>query len=431
MKKILGLLFLVSTITFAKNLTLDEAINLSLKNSKKIEVSSSQLKIGQLNLSRAFKTALPTVMYQGNYSRMEHTERKIYGRETHVEDENLKPNFIEKDGYTSKIVISQPLFQGGAILGGVKGAKANSNIMEFLFLKEKRDVRLNTIKIFSNIIKFQKDLEALKISKMGLDKRYEEQKNKLDMKLIIKADLLKTEVAVLETESNIIQIKNLIAVEKKKLKIETGLNSIEELTLMDLDIPEKLSESIDFKNDMVVAKTKSLSALIAKNNVDYKKAERMIAFSENLPKVNAFLQYGGYERNKFENTLHNEEWRGGVSVSWSLFNFGSGIDKFRIANEKVKIEETNESIALDNIEIELTTAYSDVLRYEKLRKAMKNSMLASQKNYEMDMERYKANLISTQDFLNSEAQYTKSKVNYNKAEANYLISFEKYRSLLI
>ena len=435
MKKVLGILFLMSATAFARDLTLDEAIELSLNNSKKIQISSKNMKIGELNLARAFKMALPSVSYEGSYSRFEHTQRDMYGRETGVNKitniKSAEKGKEEKGGYSSQIVISQPIFQGGAILGGIKGAKAQSNIMDLSFIAEKRDVRIDTIQMYSNIVRYQKDLEALETSKKELEIRHKEQQNKLDLKLIIKADLLKTEVAMLEVDSNIVQVKNLIEVEMKKLKIETGLTNEEELNLADITVPEELSKNIDFDKDMVTAKTESLDALISKNNVEYANAERMVAFSDNLPKVNAFVQYGGYERDSMDDTFHNEEWRGGVSVSWELFNFGSGIDNFRAANEGYKIEKLNDSIAQDNIEINLTTAYSEVVRLEKLRTAMRSSLEASQENYNIDTERYKAGLLSTQDYLNSEAQLRQSKVDYNKAETDYLVAFEKYRSLLI
>lgn len=434
MKKVLGILFLMSTAAFAKNLTLEEAIELSLNNSKKIEISSRNKKIGDINLGIAFKAALPSVTYEGGYNRMEHSSQHVYGRETGVgliTEDRQGIGYQKKRGYTSQVVISQPIFQGGAILGGIKGAKAMADIAELSYVADKRDVRLNTIQLYSNIIKYQKDLEALETSKKELEIRHKEQQNKLDLRLIIKADLLKTEVAMLEVDSNIVEVKNLIQTEMKKLKIETGLTNEEELVLAELVVPDGLSNQINFDNDMVTAKTQSLTALISKNNVEYAKAEKMVAFSDNLPKVNAFVQYGGYERESMDDTFHNEEWRGGVKVTWELFNFGSGIDSYRAANQSYEIEQLNDSIAQDNVEIDLTTAYSEVIRLEKLRVAMRSSLEASQENYDIDTERYKAGLLSTQDYLNSEAQLRQSKVDYNKAESDYLVAFEKYRSLLI
>ena len=195
MKKVLGILFLMSAAAFARDLTLDEAIELSLNNSKKIQISSKNMKIGELNLARAFKMALPSVSYEGSYSRFEYTKRDMYGRETGMSGNGVNPDKKtknEKGGYTSQVVISQPIFQGGAILGGIKGAKAQSNIMDLSFVAEKRDVRIDTIQMYSNIVRYQKDLEALETSKKELEIRHKEQQNKLDLKLIIKADLLKT-----------------------------------------------------------------------------------------------------------------------------------------------------------------------------------------------------------------------------------------------
>lgn len=426
MKKTLGIFLLLSAASFARTLDLEQAIDLSLTNSKNIQIAERNKKIGELNLSQAFKYALPTVAYQGTYSRNEHSEKKVY---TNDIGENFKVD--SKDGYTSKIIATYPLFQGGAILGGIKGANAQKNILDYSFLKEKVNTRIKVISLYSNIIKYENNLEALKSSQKELEARMKVQEKKLKERLIIKADLLKTEYSLLDIESQIVKVQSSIATEKKNLKIELGIPESEDIDLKDLVIPINLSENINFDKDMITAKNQSLNALIAKNKVEYSKAEKMVAFSDNLPKVSAFASYGGTERLHSSDVFHDEEWRGGVQVDWELFSFGSGIDAYRVAKENYKIEELNNSITQDNIEINLTTAYSEVLRLEKYREAMRSSLEASRENYQIDTKRYEAGLLSTQDYLNSEAQYRTAQMNYNSAETDYLLAFENYRSLII
>ncbi|WP_177161092.1 TolC family protein [uncultured Fusobacterium sp.] len=426
MKKTLGIFLLLSAASFARTLDLEQAIDLSLTNSKNIQIAERNKKIGELNLSQAFKYALPTVAYQGTYSRNEHSEKKVY---TNDIGENFKVD--SKDGYTSKIIATYPLFQGGAILGGIKGANAQKNILDYSFLKEKVNTRIKVISLYSNIIKYENNLEALKSSQKELEARMKVQEKKLKERLIIKADLLKTEYSLLDIESQIVKVQSSIATEKKNLKIELGIPESEDIDLKDLVIPTNLSENINFDKDMITAKNQSLNALIAKNKVEYSKAEKMVALSDNLPKVSAFASYGGTERLHSSDVFHDEEWRGGVQVDWELFSFGSGIDAYRVAKENYKIEELNNSITQDNIEINLTTAYSEVLRLEKYREAMKSSLEASRENYQIDTKRYEAGLLSTQDYLNSEAQYRTAQMNYNSAETDYLLAFENYRSLII
>ena len=427
MKKTLGIFLLLSAASFARTLDLEQAIDLSLTNSKNIQIAERNKKIGELNLSQAFKYALPTVAYQGTYSRNEHSHKNVvYGRKLTEKHED-----ISKDGYTSKIIATYPLFQGGAILGGIKGANAQKNILDYSFLKEKVNTRIKVISLYSNIIKYENNLEALKSSQKELEARMKVQEKKLKERLIIKADLLKTEYSLLDIESQIVKVQSSIATEKKNLKIELGIPESEDIDLKDLVIPTNLSENINFDKDMITAKNQSLNALIAKNKVEYSKAEKMVAFSDNLPKVSAFASYGGTERLHSSDVFHDEEWRGGVQVDWELFSFGSGIDAYRVAKENYKIEELNNSITQDNIEINLTTAYSEVLRLEKYREAMRSSLEASRENYQIDTKRYEAGLLSTQDYLNSEAQYRTAQMNYNSAETDYLLAFENYRSLII
>lgn len=426
MKKTLGIFLLLSAASFARTLDLEQAIDLSLTNSKNIQIAERNKKIGELNLSQAFKYALPTVAYQGTYSRNEHSKKSVVYDKDFVERKNYS-----KDGYTSKIIATYPLFQGGAILGGIKGANAQKNILDYSFLKEKVNTRIKVISLYSNIIKYENNLEALKSSQKELEARMKLQEKKLKERLIIKADLLKTEYSLLDIESQIVKVQSSIATEKKNLKIELGISESEDIDLKDLVIPTNLSENINFDKDMITAKNQSLNALIAKNKVEYSKAEKMVALSDNLPKVSAFASYGGTERLHSSDVFHDEEWRGGVQVDWELFSFGSGIDAYRVAKENYKIEELNNSITQDNIEINLTTAYSEVLRLEKYREAMRSSLEASRENYQIDTKRYEAGLLSTQDYLNSEAQYRTAQMNYNSAETDYLLAFENYRSLII
>ena len=426
MKKTLGIFLLLSAASFARTLDLEQAIDLSLTNSKNIQIAERNKKIGELNLSQAFKYALPTIAYQGTYNRNEHSKKSVVYDKDFVERKNYS-----KDGYTSKIIATYPLFQGGAILGGIKGANAQKNILDYSFLKEKVNTRIKVISLYSNIIKYENNLEALKSSQKELEARMKLQEKKLKERLIIKADLLKTEYSLLDIESQIVKVQSSIATEKKNLKIELGIPESEDIDLKDLVIPTNLSENINFDKDMITAKNQSLNALIAKNKVEYSKAEKMVALSDNLPKVSAFASYGGTERLHSSDVFHDEEWRGGVQVDWELFSFGSGIDAYRVAKENYKIEELNNSITQDNIEINLTTAYSEVLRLEKYREAMRSSLEASRENYQIDTKRYEAGLLSTQDYLNSEAQYRTAQMNYNSAETDYLLAFENYRSLII
>ena len=186
MKKIVvTCLLLVNFISFSKEITLEQAIDLSLNNSKEMKISEKSLEISKLNVSKAFKEALPSVTYSGAVTLGEH-ERNILTQSG--------GNYVsKKKGYTQTLKVTQPLFTGGAISAGIKGAKAYENIASYSYLQSKIQNRLDTIKIYSDIINAERNLAALKSSEEILLKRHYKQEEQLKLRLITKPDILQTE----------------------------------------------------------------------------------------------------------------------------------------------------------------------------------------------------------------------------------------------
>ncbi|WP_297596903.1 TolC family protein [uncultured Cetobacterium sp.] len=424
MKKLLGLLVILSTAAFSRELTLESAIDLALENGKTIKTSELSKENANLNVKRAFKTALPKVTYNGKYEKAEHTTRNM------IIGDTIESKF--KSGYTQTIGIYQPLFQGGAITGGIIGAKASKNIADIFFLAEKRDVRMNIISLYSSIINFEKDLTVLESSKKELQARYNKQSEQLNLRLLTKADLLKTEYSILDLESQITGTRTNLEVAKKDLKLKLMIPANEVLTLKEFQVPENLTSGIDFDKDLSQALTNSLSSRLATNKVNYAEAEKIVARSSLLPQVEAFGTYGtSKESHHFDNSFDNAEWRGGVAIKWDVFEFGSGIDQYNVAKNSEEIETINKDLSSDNIKLSVTRDYKELIRLQQLRDSRSKALEAARENFAIDTERYNTGLISTVDFLLSESQYRQAGVEYNAAILNYYVAFEKYRSSLI
>ena len=423
MKKFLTVFLLMTNIVLARDLTLEQAIDLSLNNSKEMRISEKNLDISKLNVSKAFKNALPSVTYTGAYKVGEH-ERKILTQS--------ERNYVNKKrGYTQNIKLTQPLFTGGTITAGVKGAKAYKNIASYSFLQSKIKNRLDTIKIFSDIINAQRNLEALSYSEGVLLKRYQKQEEQLKLRLITKPDILQTEYSIEDIRAQMINIKNVIDTNMEKLYIRTGISKSEPLNLVPFDIPNNFSEKINLDSDLKQAINESLSAKVAEEQVKVASATRMAAVGDLLPQVSAFASYGTGERTTFERSYKDGEWTGGVQVSWKVFSFGSDLDNYRVAKLQEEQEELRETSTKENIEINVRSAYLNVLSLEKQIDSQGKALEVAKVNFELNQEKYDAGLISTVDYLDFENTYRQARIAYNKVLLDYYYAFETYRSLLI
>ena len=420
MKKILAVFLLMTNIVLARDLTLDQAIDLSLNNSKEMRISE---KISKINVSKAFKNALPSVTYTGAYTVGEH-ERQILTQS--------ERNYVSKKrGYTQNLKLTQPLFTGGVVTAGIKGAKAYENIASYSFLQSKIKNRLDTIKIFSDIINAQRNLEALKYSEGVLLKRYQKQEEQLKLRLITKPDILQTEYSIEDIRAQMINIKNVVDTNMEKLYIRTGISKSEPLNLVPFDIPNNFSEKINLDSDLKQAINESLSAKVAEEQVKVASATRMAAVGDLLPQVSAFASYGTGERTTFERSYRDGEWTGGVQVSWKVFSFGSDLDNYRVAKLQEEQEELRETSTKENIEIDVRSAYLNVLSLEKQIASQAKALEAAKVNFELNQEKYDAGLISTVDYLDFENTYRQARIAYNKVLLDYYYAFETYRSLLI
>ena len=423
MKKILTVFLLMTNIILARDLTLEQAIDLSLSNSKEMKISEKNLDISKLNVNKAIKNALPSVTYAGAYTVGEH-ERQIL---TQSERDRIN----KKRGYTQNLKLTQPLFTGGAVTAGIKGAKAYENIASYSYLQSKIKNRLDTIKIFSDIINAQRNLEALKYSEGILLKRYQKQEEQLKLRLITKTDVLQTEYSIEDIRAQMINIKNVIDTNMEKLYIRTGINKSEPLNLVPFNIPNNFSEKINLNSDLKQAINESLSAKLAEEQVKVASATRMAAIGDLLPKVNAFASYGTGERTTFERSYKDGEWTGGIEVSWKVFSFGSDLDNYRVAKLQEEQEELKETSTKENIEINVRSAYLNVLSLEKQIASQSKALEAAKVNFELNQEKYDAGLISTVDYLDFENTYRRARIAYNKVLLDYYYAFETYRSLLI
>ena len=423
MKKILTVFLLMTNIVLARDLTLDQAIDLSLNNSKEMRISEKNLDISKLNVSKAFKNALPSVTYTGAYTVGEH-ERQILTQS--------ERNYVSKKrGYTQNLKLTQPLFTGGVVTAGIKGAKAYENIASYSFLQSKIKNRLDTIKIFSDIINAQRNLEALKYSEGVLLKRYQKQEEQLKLRLITKPDILQTEYSIEDIRAQMINVKNVVDTNMEKLYIRTGISKSEPLNLVPFDIPNNFSEKINLDNDLKQAINESLSAKVAEEQVKVASATRMAAVGDLLPQVSAFASYGTGERTTFERSYRDGEWTGGVQVSWKVFSFGSDLDNYRVAKLQEEQEELKETSTKENIEINVRSAYLNVLSLEKQIASQGKALEVAKVNFELNQEKYDAGLISTVDYLDFENTYRQARIAYNKVLLDYYYAFETYRSLLI
>lgn len=154
-----------------------------------------------------------------------------------------------------------------------------------------------------------------------------------------KTDLLKTKYNLLEIQSLIAKAKSNIEVQTEDLKFQMGIDKEEQLEVKEFNVPNHLTDTIDFQKIKKKALESSIQSLIAKSQVEIAKAQETAALGNMLPKINAFASYGvATERTKWKQTREDAEWMGGFLFLGMYFLLEVIMTTIKLQNWKKRIK---------------------------------------------------------------------------------------------
>lgn len=413
---ILSMLYSISA--FAEKITIQESVELALKNNKDIKVSMLELEKSQLDVDKAWKDAY----FKINYT----TEANYFFKSIN----SYTSSYDQL--YSQNITLTQPIYTGGGIRAGIKIGENYETFYELSLDKTRKDTILSTVNAYINLLNAQNNLEVLKKSEETLNKNLEIQKEKYKLRMITKPDYLESERSVAEIEANVTDGKLQIDLAKEILANIIGIKDPKEIEIVPFTIEEKFSKKVNLDNDLnrlTLENTEYKMAVkqkeIANDNTQYQK-------SNLLPKVNGFINYGTSNQTKFDDLLKEKNYNGtiGINVSWRLFDWNQTKDDIKKSEKQNQIYQLKEEETLDNLKLGLRQVYYQLVSLEKSLEAKKVAMDRANEVYALEEERYSYQLITLRDLLYAETQLRQSKIDYISTKLNYYYLVSKYGSYL-
>ena len=412
MKKTVTLLLLVNAISiFSQELTLDldNTIQRALEKDKSIKSAELSVDNATLDKKQAFKSGLPSVSY--------------YAR-------------TAIDGKTSQgyLTLNQKIFDGGKTFIAIKNSNKYLEASQYGLEGTKNSVGISVTNQYISILKYQKQLEVLKNSKKELENNYKRINRLYELNLITKTEVLDLNYSLIELDSSVVQIENALEIAKLNLKNTIGISKNDTVNLQEINDLSIDIDSIDFDKDLREAKEKSISAKSAKVATELKKALEGTSRAELMPSVEFMLRHGnitqadGGVSNVFKN--ENVDTLSTISISGTLFDWGSNYDAYKQTKNNTKIAQEDEKEAQDSIEVNLRTSYLELLRLSKLKESKEKALESSSENFRYQKQRYEEQLINSTDFLNAENSLRESEIGLVNAELDLYYQYKNYLTLL-
>ncbi|HNP22533.1 MAG TPA: TolC family protein [Panacibacter sp.] len=399
-----------------KPLTLGEAVELSIKNSKQLQLSKARVAEAVAVAKQATQARLPDASIGVNFLQLSNATVHSYNKDSAA----AAPLNINQTIYGSAN-ISYPIFTGFKIKFGIESAKYLEKASLLDADNDKEAVILNTISAYVNLYKASIAAQLVNQNLVESRKRDTDFSNLERNGLLARNDLLKAQLQTSQFELGLLDAENDIQLAQVNMNLMLGLPEATQLIL----------DSSSFKQPAEVKTIEEYEQIAVQNRYDMKALDNRKKAAEAGVKSAKADYYpsvaltGGYlaaDLPKFmsiTNALNV-----GVGVKYSLSSLWKTNAKVEQAKAKEQQLLATEAMLLDDIHFSINKAYADYYSGLKKIDVLKKEVEQSTENYRISKNKYDNSLLTLTDLLDADVAQLRARLNLVLARADVYVSYQ-------
>jgi len=400
-----------------RKISLDEAIDLSIKNSKSLRASQARIQQATANTTISKQDQLPDFKISGSYLRL--TQPNITQAKSNSGSTPSEPIKIDQAAYAMANV-SLPVYQGMKIQYGIRSSEFLEKATMLDADQNKEAVILNTIDAFSNLYKAKANLRVIQENLAQSRSRDADFANLEKNGLLARNDKLKALLQTANIELTMADVENSLKVTMVNMNIMLGLPE-ETILIPDsssLQEPGAVKTILEYEQ-LALQNRKDMQA------IGYRKQASQVGIqSANSGYYPSVALTGGYVALDIPNfiTMTNA-FTFGVGLSYnvsSLWKTNAHVTeaKARLAEVQANEEEMNE-----NIRRQVNQAYEALLTAQKKIEVSQVSIEQGKENYKIVKNKYDNSLLTVTDLLDANVLMLQSEISLELAKADAILAY--------
>lgn len=424
MKKVYIIILLISVVQVfsQQKLTLEQCLELAIRNSKDLKITNSKVISSSAKVDEVKSQFLPQLKLTANYTRL--SDVPAFQVQLPVSPVPVTISEVILNNYTVKLSLQQPVFTGFRLNALRDAAEyyneaANENINI-----TKNEAAYSVYSAYLSLYKAKEVKSLLEESIKSIEKHIADTKNYMDNGLATKNDLLKFEVQESNIKLSLIEANNNIDFARSILNKSLGLPLDEKTEIEKIEIvPETIKDDLNSMVNEAVnnrSEIKSLGYTLSANKENIRASR-----SSYFPSVYVSGNYTYSNPNqRYQPPLDEFKgtWDVGVTLSWDIWNWGGTSSQVIQAEQNLYQSQTTLDKIKENIELEVNRNFLS-LKYskEKLDVTMK-TIEQAEENLRTFQEKYDVQLATSTDIIDAENSVLQAKTNYTNALIDYKLA---------
>jgi len=427
MKKtiIISIAFTAAIFAQEKSLSLEESLQIGLKNSKEIKIAESKVIGSEEKITEIGSQMFPKLTLGAGYTNLHVVKPETFGLVP------TNPAQIKNPFYSNGLNLSlqAPIFTGFQLSSLKDAAEYNNKAVqnELENTINHKAIRIHTA--YWNLYKAEKSVELILQSLSSLQQKFKDTEQFLENGLVTKNDLLKLKVQVSNAELKLIDAKNKQEVARALLNKTIGY-PLNEQTKIETDVmidpisgytyDELLSEALINRNEL-----KSLSYRINASEENITAAN-----SGWWPKLYAVGSYYYYNLNAETFNISDQNlqlWYLGLSLSWDIWDWGYTSSKSTQAEQEVLQSRETMKLLKEQIELEVYKNYLSLLSEKEKIKISNLAVESAEENYRLTEDKYNNQLATSTDLIIAQTELLDAKTQLAISIADYKLAKARLR----
>lgn len=403
-----------------KPLGLKEAIDLSIKNSKQLKISSAKIEEANATLKESENRKLPDASVSGSYLRLGTANIDVKKQNNNGSNNGESPK-VSQAAY-GILNASLPIYAGGRIRYGIESSRYLAQAVKLDADNEKDEVIENTIEAYVNLYKAKTAVDLVNENLAQAEQRLKDLRNLEKNGLLARNDLLKAELQVSNTELSLLDVENNWQFANVNMNLMLGLpektiifpdSSLLQQNLSVNTLDDYVQSAITNRRDIAAI---DLRKQAAQTGVKVVKAEY-------YPSIQLT---GGYIAANIPNVLTiTNATNIGLGVAYSIGSLWKTKAKIQGAEARARQLVASEELLNDNIRLQVNRAYLNWLSSQKKIEVYAKAIDQANENYRIVKNKYNNSLATTSDLLEADVAQLQARLNYTSARADAVVIYNQ------
>jgi len=407
-----------------KTLSLNEAIDLGLQNSKLLKINQAKIEEATAATKEAVEKRLPDAKASASYLRVNavnvdlKTKSNSGGGSTTPAVEQPKVS----QALYGLVNVSLPIYTGGKIRYGIESSKFLEKAAMLDAESDKEEVIQNTIEAFANLFKAK---TAVRLVQENLNEAQQRTKELTGMEkngLLPRNDLLKAQLRESNMEYNLSDAENSWQLANVNMNLMLGLPTTTELILDTANLGKKEDNRVldDFINAARINR-KDIAAV----DLRKKSAESGVksAKGDLYPSLALTGGYIGLDIPDFLSIP--AAMNVGVGVSYNIGSLWKNKAKVQQAEARVKQFTFTEALMDDNMQLEVNKSYLSLMTNRKQIEVSAKAVEQAEENYRIVKNKFDNSLATTTDLLDADIAQLQARLSYTLSRADAFVAYHK------